>query len=105
MASGTAATTYTTADDLRYSAIINEQVIKELRGANVTAKLCRQESLVGKASLSMDFPKWPHTTAAALTEATDMTSTTISTTKATVTAAEVGITDLIVPMGYDKLAA
>jgi len=43
-------TTYTTADDLRYSAIINEQVIKELRGANVTAKFCRSESLVGKAS-------------------------------------------------------
>ena len=90
-----APTTYTTADDLRYAAVINEDVIRELRGANVAAKLCLNKSLAGKPSKAMDFPMWPLMTCGSLTEGIDIGSDAISTTKATVTAGEIGLMSTI----------
>jgi hypothetical protein len=84
-------TTLTTADDLTYSAIIEESVIEELRGINVMPKLMRPKSGEGLASKAFDFPKWPTLTAAAVAEGTDLSNTAISTTKATITAGEVGL--------------
>jgi len=84
-------TTYTTGNDLRYDAMIHGVVKKELRGANVTAKFCDEKSLVGLPSKAMDFPIWPTVSAAAVAEGADLANTAIATTKATVTAAEVGV--------------
>ncbi|MDO8885726.1 hypothetical protein [Candidatus Oleimmundimicrobium sp.] len=81
-------TTYTTADDTRYAAVINEAVIQELRAAVVMSKLCVQKSLAGKPSKAIDFAKWPTIAAAAIAEGTDGANTAVSTSKATVTTGE-----------------
>jgi hypothetical protein len=84
-------TTLTTADDLTYSAVIEESVLEELRGIIVMPKMMRPKSGEGLSSTAFDYPKWPTLTASDLTEGTDLSNTAISTTKATITAAEVGL--------------
>ena len=84
-------TTYTTLDDLRYSAIINTSVMDTLVANVVGPPHMRNESLAGQPSIAMDFPKWPSMTAASVAEATDLDNTAVSTSKSTVTAGENGI--------------
>lgn len=90
-------TTYTTLTELAYSAIIQEEIMNTLVATVIMPKLVRQESLVGKPSIAMSFPKWPSATAAAVNEATDLTNTEYSTSDNTVTAGENGVNKNIAP--------
>jgi len=84
-------TTTSTADDLLYSALINEEVIEYARAAMIVAPLVNQYSLVGKPAKSLDVPKWGSVSAADVNEATDLANTALSTDKATVACGEVGV--------------
>ena len=57
----------------------------------IMPKLVRQESLVGKPSIVMSFPKWPLATAAAVDEGTDLSNTPYTTTENTITVGENGV--------------
>lgn len=92
--------TLTTADDLTYTAmILEENIIPALYANNNVGQLLRYKSLAGMPSKAADFPKPPVLAAAAVAEAVDLTNTPFATSKATVTAGEVGImitpTDLL----------
>ena len=84
--------TTTTADDLTYAAAIMSDAIVEALYANRTAiNMVRQTSIANFPSKAKDFPITPTLAAASLTEGTDLSNTAFSTTKATITAGEVGI--------------
>ena len=103
-------TTTTTANDLVYAAsILQEDIIAALYPNRLAINMCRRASLVGFPSKAKDFPKNPVIAAAAVAEATDLSYTAYSTTKATLTTGEVGVvltpTDVlnvsdIVDLGY-----
>jgi len=85
-----AGTTTTTADDLVQAAIAEARLVIDQRARLKNFVLRRSlEHVPGK---TVDFPLWANVTAAALTEGTDLTTNTaLSTTKASITAAEVGV--------------
>ena len=84
--------TTTSADDLTYAAeIATDAIIEELRANNNAMNLVRFHSLAGFPSIAKDFPMLPTLTAAAVNEATDLTNSAYATTKATLTAGEVGL--------------
>jgi hypothetical protein len=93
-------TTLTTADDLTYAAsVLQEDIIDALYPNRLAINMCRRASLAGFPSKAKDFPIRPTIAAAAVAEATDLTYTAYSTTKATLTTGEVGVvltpTDLL----------
>jgi hypothetical protein len=84
--------TTTTANDLTYAAsILENDIIDALYDNNNAINLCRRTSLANFPSKAKDFPIRPALTASSLTEGTDASYTAYSTTKATITAGEVGI--------------
>lgn len=94
-----AETTTTSANDIYYSAVIADRILQELRPLNPSRGLFRWEPAGN--SKAVDFPTQDDPGAAAAPgEATDITNTSLATSKATVTAAEVGlmttVTDLLV---------
>ena len=84
--------TTTSADDYVFASWKAAQnILPNFYGYNVLEGLVRYASLAGIPSKAHDFPIDPALSAAGLTEGTDMANTAYSTSKATVTAAEVGI--------------
>src|SRR5688572_3031762 len=62
--------------------------------------LMRQESLIGKPSLTYSFPVWPALTAASIAETTDLASTAVDTTNVDIAVTEaasirIDVTDLL----------
>jgi len=88
---GTNPSTTTTYNDTVYSAIIADIVLDALMATVVTPPLMRHFDLRGQASKAVDIPKADKFTAAALTEGTEVANTALTTGKATLTAAEIGI--------------
>jgi N4-gp56 family major capsid protein len=78
-------------DDVIYAAIITDQVLDALMASVVTPPLLAHYNLAGKPSKAVDIPKADKFTAADLTEGVELTNTRLTDTKATLTAAEVGI--------------
>jgi len=92
--------TTTSADDLSYAAqILAADILENFYGNNIAAPLVRKADIGGFPSRAKDFPISPALAAASLAEGVDMANTAFSTTKVTITAAEVGllltITDLL----------
>lgn len=83
--------TTTTYNDTVYSAIIADMVLDALMASVVTPPLLRHFDLRNQASKAVDVPIADSFTAAALTEGTEVANTALTTTKATGTAAEIGI--------------
>lgn len=84
--------TTTSADDLVYAAeIATDAIIEELRANNNAMALVRYHSIAGFPSKAKDFPKLPTLTAASVAEATDLSNSAFATSKATITAGEVGV--------------
>jgi hypothetical protein len=95
-----ASTTTTTLTETIYAKIITDTLIDAMYGAAVMDALMRQESLVGKPSLTQSFPVWPALTAASIAETSDLGSTAIDTTTVDIAVSEaaalrVDITDLL----------
>jgi hypothetical protein len=96
-----AATTTTTATELIYAKILADVMIDAVYSTAVMDNLVRQESLVGKPSLTMSFDAWPSLTAAAIAETADLTSTAVDTTAVDITVSEaaairIDVTDLLI---------
>lgn len=84
--------TTTTADDLTLAAsLLTDGIIDALYENNVAMPAVRFHSIAGEPTKAKDFPKTPKIAAAAVAEATDLANTAFNTTKATVTAGEVGV--------------
>jgi hypothetical protein len=84
--------TTTTADDLTYAAaLFNQAIIDALYELNVLEGMVRKESIASANSKALDFPKTPKLAAASVAEGVDLTYTPFVTSKATITAGEVGI--------------
>jgi len=84
--------TTTSADDLVYAAeIATDAIIEELRANNNAMNLVRYHSIAGFPTKAKQFPKLPTLTASSVAEATDLTNSAYATTKATITAGEVGL--------------
>lgn len=81
----------TTYNDTVYSAIITDIVLDALMAAVVTPPLLAKYELMGQPSKAVDIPKADKFTAAALTEGTEVLNTALTSDKATLTAAEIGI--------------
>lgn len=95
-----ASTTTTTATETIYAKILAAVLIENMYGVAVMDALVRQESLVGKPSLTMSFPVWPALTAASIAETADLTSTAVDTTNVDIAVSEassirVDVTDLL----------
>jgi len=84
-------TTTTSVNDLVYSSIINEAVIEAARAKVVVVPLVKKYSLEGQASKAMDVPVWVAKSADSVSEGTDLSNTSLTTNKVTLTAGEVGI--------------
>ena len=91
-----AATTSTTLDDLFANIIAQARFTAEEQ--SLMAGLVTRFDIGSVAGKTIQVPKYPAITAAALTEGTDMTSTTVSTSSVTVTVAEVGAQVLLTDM-------
>lgn len=91
-----AATTSTTLDDLFANIIAQARFTAEEE--SLMLGLVTRYDIAGNEGKVIQVPKYPAITAAALTEGTDMTSTTVSTSSVDITVAEVGaqvvLTDL-----------
>ena len=91
-----AATTGTTLDDLFANIIAQARFTAEEE--SLMLGLVTRYDIAGNEGKVIQVPKYPAITAAALTEGTDMTSTTVSTSSVDITVAEVGaqvvLTDL-----------
>lgn len=84
--------TTTTADDLVFASWkMTANILPAFYGFFVAEGLVRYASLANLPTKAHDFPISPSLSASGLTEGTDMANTAFSTTKATVTAAEVGL--------------
>jgi hypothetical protein len=92
-----AATTSTTLDDLFANIILEARHTASEQ--SLLLGLVTQYNIGSQAGKTIQVPKYPAITAAALTEGTDMTSTTVSTSSVTVTVAEVGAQVLLHDMG------
>ena len=78
-------------NDTIYSAIITDMVLDALMAAVVTPPLLARYDLRNKPSKAVDIPKADKFTAAAVAEGTELANTVLTTSKATLTASEVGI--------------
>lgn len=87
----TTPTTTSTYDDVIYSAIITDMVLDALMASVVTPPLLAKYDLSNQPSKAVDIPKADKFTAAAVAEGTELINTALTTTKATLTASEVGI--------------
>jgi N4-gp56 family major capsid protein len=91
-----AATTSATLDDLFVSIVAQARFTAEEQ--SLMRNLVTLYNIDGQAGKTVQVPKYPSITAAALTEGTDMTSTAVSTSSVSITVAEVGaqvfLTDL-----------
>ena len=91
-----AATTSATLDDLFVSIVAQARFTAEEQ--SLMRNLVTMYNIDGQAGKTVQVPKYPSITAAALTEGTDMTSTAVSTSSVSITVAEVGaqvfLTDL-----------
>lgn len=83
-----AASTSTTLDDLFANIIAQARFTAEEN--SLMAGLVTQYNIGSEAGKTIQVPKYPAITAAALTEGTDMTSTTVSTSSVSITIGEVG---------------
>jgi hypothetical protein len=83
-----AATTTTTLDDLFVNIIAKARFTAEEQ--SLMLGLVTQYNIAGQAGTTVQVPKYPVIAAADLTEATDMTSTAVSTSSVTVSVGEVG---------------
>lgn len=84
--------TTTTADDLTLAAsLLTDGIIDALYENNNAMGVVRFHSIADQPTKAKDFPKTPKIAAAAVAEATDLSNTAFSTTKATLTAGEVGV--------------
>ena len=83
-----AASTTSTLDDLFANIIAQARFTAEEQ--SLMAGLVTRYDIGGQAGKTVQVPKYPAITAAALTEGTDMSSTTVSTSSVTITVAEVG---------------
>jgi hypothetical protein len=84
--------TTTSADDYVFASWkATQNILPNFYGLNVFGGLVRLASLAEIPSKAHDFPIDPNLSASGLTEGTDMANSAYTTTKATVTAAEVGI--------------
>ena len=83
-----AATTSTTLDDLFVAIIANARYTAEEQ--SLMMGLVTQYNIGSQAGKTIQVPKYPAIAAADLTEGTDMSSTTVSTTSVSVTVGEVG---------------
>jgi N4-gp56 family major capsid protein len=91
-----AATTSTTLDDLFANIIAQARFTAEEQ--SLMAGLVTRYDIGSVAGKTIQVPKYPAIAAAALTEGTDMASTTVSTSSITVTVAEVGAQVLLTDM-------
>ena len=91
-----AATTSTTLDDLFANIILQARFTAEEQ--SLMAGLITRYDIGNVAGKTIQVPKYPSVAAAALTEGTDMSSSTVSTTGVTVTVAEVGAQVLLTDM-------
>lgn len=91
-----AATTSTTLDDLFANIIAQARFTAEEQ--SLMSGLVTRYDIGSVAGKTIQVPKYPAIAAAALTEGTDMTSTTVSTSSITVTVAEVGAQVLLTDM-------
>lgn len=86
-------------DDVIYSAIITDMVLDALMATVVSPPLLAHYDLRNQPSKAVDIPKADKFTAAAVAEGTELQNTVLTTTKATLTASEVGfqatITDVL----------
>ena len=83
-----ATSTTSTLDDL-FVAIVREAIFTA-QEASLVRNLVTTYDISGEGK-SIQVPIYPEVSAAALTEGSDMSSTTVSTSSATITAAEVGV--------------
>jgi N4-gp56 family major capsid protein len=91
-----AATTSSTLDDLFVAIVAQARFTAEEQ--SLMRNLVTMYNIDGQAGKTVQVPKYPAITAAALTEGTDMSSTTVSTSSVSITVGEVGaqvlLTDL-----------
>ncbi|HSG63083.1 MAG TPA: hypothetical protein VLA24_16790 [Pseudomonadales bacterium] len=91
-----AATTSSTLDDLFVNIVAQARFTAEEQ--SLLRNLVTVYNIDGQAGKTVQVPKYPSISAAALTEGTDMSSTTVSTSSVSITVAEVGaqvlLTDL-----------
>lgn len=91
-----AATTSSTLDDLFVNIVAQARFTEEEQ--SLLRNLVTVYNIDGQAGKTVQVPKYPSISAAALTEGTDMSSTTVSTSSVSITVAEVGaqvlLTDL-----------
>lgn len=91
-----AASTTTTLNDL-FVNIIREAIFTA-QESSLVRNLVTVYDISGDSGVTVQVPTYPEVAAAALTEGTDMSSTTVSTGVATITAAEVGVQAIITDM-------
>jgi len=84
-------TNTTTYNDTVYAAIINDDILDALQAAVVTPPLLAMFDLSGQPSKAVDIPIADAESAAAVAEGAELANTALSTSKATLTASEVGI--------------
>ena len=84
-------TNTTTYNDTVYAAIINDDILDALQAAVVTPPLLAMFDLSGQPSKAVDIPIADAESAAAVSEGAELANTALSTSKATLTASEVGI--------------
>ena len=91
-----AATTSSTLDDLFVAIVAQARFTAEEQ--SLMRNLVTMYNITGQAGKTVQVPKYPAISAAALTEGSDMSSTTVSTSSVSITVAEVGaqvlLTDL-----------
>ena len=91
-----AATTTSTLDDLFVNIVAQARFTAEEQ--SLMRNLVTLYNITGTPGKTVQVPKYPSITAAALTEGTDMSSTAVSTSSVTVTVAEVGAQVLLTDM-------
>lgn len=79
------------AGELIAAEIVSRLVIDAAYAEAVLPPLVRVADISSDSTLSVEFPKWPLLTAADLTEATDMSNTSVNTASTLLTADEAGI--------------
>jgi hypothetical protein len=84
--------TATTLNDLLNTEVIVDIILDAARAATFMPKVVWQKDISGSGSYVANFPRFASLSASALTDGTDMSSTTLSTDQAgQITAAEVGV--------------
>jgi len=102
-----ASTTTTTLDDL-FTSIVREAIFTA-QESSLVRNLVTTYDISGDDGKAIQVPVYPEVSAAALTEGSDMSSTAVSTSSVTITAAEVGVqavlTDLAAKSSARNIAA